>query len=276
MAGLARAGFRVYCPSLPGYGRSEKKVLPYGQAAWAGFRREFVLGVVRAPVLAAGNSIGGYIVAALAADAPRSVAGVALLNPAGRVDGLAAGGATGGGAPVQPKAGEEEGTIPDPPNRLFVEAASRALFAYLELSIGRTLKRLYPTAPHQADEWLASEIGRAAADPGALAVFQSVFYMPRPRALDALVACDYGGTALILQGAMDPLNDARRRAADLAAACPNAELVLLEAGHCPHDEVPDQVTAELTRFARACFGKGEGGVEEVEGVRAEAVAGVAR
>jgi pimeloyl-ACP methyl ester carboxylesterase len=115
-----------------------------------------VLGVVRAPVLAAGNSIGGYIVAALAADAPRSVAGVALLNPAGRVDGLAAGGVTGGGAPVQPKAGEEEGTIPDPPNRLFVEAASRALFAYLELSIGATLKRLYPTAPHQADEWLAS------------------------------------------------------------------------------------------------------------------------
>ena len=147
------------------------------------------------------------------------------------------------------------------------------MFAYLELSIGRTLKRLYPTNPAAADEWLAGEIGRAASDPGALSVFQSVFYMPRPRALDALLARDYGGPALILQGALDPLNDAKRRAADLSAACPNAELVLLDAGHCPHDEVPDRVTDELVRFARACFGKegekGEG-VEE-GGVRRETV-----
>lgn len=266
LAGLAGAGFRVYAPSLPGYGRSEKAPLPYGQAAWAGFCRDFVQACVRAPVVAAGNSIGGYIVAALAADAPRSIAGVVMLNPAGRVDGLTAGEAAGGGAPVQPA---PEGSDPAPPNRLFVEALSRALFLYLELSIGRTLKRLYPTDPARADAWLAGEIGRAAADPGALAVFQSVFYMPRPRALDALVARDYGGPALILQGALDPLNDARRRAADLLAACPNAELVLLEAGHCPHDEVPERVTEELARFATACFERA-GKVEEQE----RAVAGV--
>jgi pimeloyl-ACP methyl ester carboxylesterase len=85
--------------------------------------------------------------------------------------------------------------------------------------------------------------------------------MPRPRALDALIARDYGGPALILQGALDPLNDARRRAAELVAACPNARLVLLDAGHCPHDEVPDRVTAELVSFGRACFGL-EAGAEE--------------
>ena len=36
----------------------------------------------------------------------------------------------------------------------------RALFWYLELSIGKTLKWLYPTAPDRADAWLAEEIYR--------------------------------------------------------------------------------------------------------------------
>lgn len=31
MAALAAAGYDVYSPTLPGYGRSEKPVLPYGQ-----------------------------------------------------------------------------------------------------------------------------------------------------------------------------------------------------------------------------------------------------
>lgn len=37
---------------------------------------------------------------------------------------------------------------------------SRLLFWYLEGSIGKTLKWLYPTSPDRADEWLANEIYR--------------------------------------------------------------------------------------------------------------------
>ena len=260
-ASLAAAGFRVFAPTYPGYGRSEKPALPYGQDLWAAYLRDFVRSVVRGPVVAAGNSIGGYIVAALAADAPDAVAGLVLLNPAGRVDGLAVGEETGGGAPMQPAGGggSASSQLSQPPPRIFVEAASRSLFLYLELSISRTLKRLYPTNPGAADAWLAGEIGRAAADPGALGVFQSVFYMPRPRALDVLVGREYGGPTLVLQGVLDPLNDARGRAAALVGACPNAGLQLLDAGHCPHDEAPEAVSAALDAFARKCFGLEEGG-----------------
>ncbi len=42
-----------------------------------------MLQVVRAPVVAAGNSIGGFISTSLAADYPQLVAGLVLLNSAG-------------------------------------------------------------------------------------------------------------------------------------------------------------------------------------------------
>ena len=134
-----------------------------------------------------------------------------------------------------------------------MEAVSRALFLYLELSIAKTLKRLYPSNPGAADEWLAAEIGRAARDPGALAVFQSVFYMPKPRALDVLLVKEFGGPVLLLQGAKDPLNDAVARARALGAAVPGIEVRLLaEAGHCPHDEAPEEVAEAIAAFAARC------------------------
>lgn len=263
---LAREGFTVFAPTLPGYGRSEKPPARYGQGLWGSFVEEFAREVVRGPVVAAGNSIGGYIVSAAAASSGRDVfKGVVLLNPAGRVDGIATGQETGGGAPVQvdnsEEAGDEslESSSSKPPSRLFVEVVSRALFLYLELSISRTLKKLYPSNPDAADAWLASEIGRAARDPGALAVFQSVFYMPRPRALDVLLVNEYKGPTLLLQGAKDPLNDARARAEALRGAVPGIEVVLLDAGHCPHDEVPAEVAERIAVFAERCFESSGGG-----------------
>ena len=240
----------------------------YGQGLWGSFVSEFASCVVKGPVVAAGNSIGGYIVAAAAAaSGPELFKGVVLLNPAGRVDGIASGQETGGGAPVQQQqeAGddddEEASSSSPPPSRLFVEAVSRALFLYLELSIAKTLKKLYPTNPGAADEWLAAEIGRAARDPGALAVFQSVFYMPRPRALDVLLVKEFGGPCLLLQGGKDPLNDAKGRARALEEAVPGIEVRLLDAGHCPHDEKPAEVAEAVAAFAARCFG-GEGGKKE--------------
>lgn len=67
---------QVYAPTFPGYGRSEKQSLAYSQELWRDFLRDFVLEVVQRPVVVAGNSIGGFISASLAADYPRLVKGV--------------------------------------------------------------------------------------------------------------------------------------------------------------------------------------------------------
>ncbi len=88
----------------------------------------------------------------------------------------------------------------------------------------RQLKRLYPVRPDRADAWLAGEIARAASDPGALGVFRSVFYLPRPRPLSYLVGQVFGGPTLVLQGAKDPLNDAVGRATLLEELCPNVRV----------------------------------------------------
>lgn len=46
-----------------------------------------------------------------------------------------------------------------------------------------------------------------------------------------------------VQGVRDPLHNATKRAAVLRACCGNVTTRLLNAGHCPHDEVPDEVNA---------------------------------
>ncbi|PRW33974.1 deoxyribodipyrimidine photolyase isoform A [Chlorella sorokiniana] len=258
VAALAAAGYDVYAPTLPGYGRAEKPVLPYGQDLWRDFLADFVLQVVRRPVVVAGNSIGGFISASMAGDYPGLVEGLVLLNSAGKIE-----------------AGYRPPAVPPPvsaPPPFVVDAVSRGLFAFLEgdvtnqhdVIIGscstsglfaflegdvtNQLRRVYPVRPERADEWLGGEIARAARDPGALGVFRSVFYLPKPRALNWLVATAFGKPTLVLQGVKDPLNNAPVRAEELGRSCPNAEVVKLDAGHCPHDEVPDQFNSQILRF----------------------------
>lgn len=43
---LAAAGYRVYAPTFPGFGRSEKQALPYSQDIWRDFLRDFIVQVI--------------------------------------------------------------------------------------------------------------------------------------------------------------------------------------------------------------------------------------
>ena len=65
----------MYAPTLPGYGRAEKPSLPYSQELWVDFLRDFVVEIVRRPVVVVGNSIGGFLSASLAADYKQLVQG---------------------------------------------------------------------------------------------------------------------------------------------------------------------------------------------------------
>jgi len=47
----------------------------------------------------------------------------------------------------------------------------------------------------------------------------------------------------LLQGGLDPLNDAKGRTRQLSGLCPEAMVMVFDAGHCPHDEQPEQVGA---------------------------------
>ncbi|CAK0783042.1 hypothetical protein CVIRNUC_006237 [Coccomyxa viridis] len=237
LSALAKAGYQVYAPTIPGFGRSEKPALAYSQTLWLDFLREFVIEVVRRPVVVVGNSIGGFISASLAAAAPAIVKALVLVNSAGKIVPDYAPAPE--DAPVNGKTG---------PPALVADVVSWGIFNFLERSIAKTLVRLYPISPAMADQWLVREIFRGACDPGALAVFRSVFYLPPPKPLNYLVQDLYGGPCMVLQGALDPLNDARARAAALQAACSNVEVQLIGGGHCPHDEVSAEFNAALLPF----------------------------
>ena len=230
---LSSSGTTVWCPTLPGFGRSEKAALPYSQEFWTRYLADFAEQVIAGgPVVVAGNSIGGFMSANLACDYAHLVAGLVLLNSAG---------------PIRDES--EPSPARGTPPALVVNTLTALLLAYLERTVATTLRRCYPAQPDNADSWLAREIERASADDGAFSVFASVFYLPPPRALNALVN-SFGKPTLILNGALDPLNDASKRARDLAARCNprNVSMTLLQAGHCPHDEAPADVNAALMEF----------------------------
>lgn len=81
---------------------------------------------------------------------------------------------------------------------------------------------------------------------------------------------------LVAQGILDPLNDARGRAKLLEAAYDgDVEVRELNGGHCPHDEVPEEMAAAVRAFvARVLKGKGKE-EEEVVVVEEGAVAAAA-
>ena len=85
-------------------------------------------------------------------------------------------------------------------------------------------------------------------------VLRSGFYLAPQRPLPYLLNQLYQGPVLILQGVLDPLNSARDRADTLEAAIPNATKVCIEAGHCPHDEVPELVNDAIAEFVENVVG----------------------
>jgi pimeloyl-ACP methyl ester carboxylesterase len=89
---------------------------------------------------------------------------------------------------------------------------------------------------------------RAACDARSADVFASVFYLPKPRPLNYLINNLWRGPTAVVQGVLDPLNDARGRADQLERECPGTRVWAINAGHCPHDEAPAEVNRALLEF----------------------------
>ncbi|CAI5462420.1 unnamed protein product [Closterium sp. Yama58-4] len=279
------SGHRVWALTLPGFGRAEKPFWSYTQYVWRDCVGDFIREVVGEPVVLGGNSIGGYTVSSVAAQWPALVSSLVLFNSAGRIDpdipipttststsssdSSNSSGPSSSSLPSSPP----DGPLSKGPPKPVAWLLSRALFLYLRFNTGPILKRCYPVRPERADDWLLGEISRAATDPGAVEVVESAFYLPKPEPLNSLLI-RYGGPVLVLQGSLDPLNDAVARANLITATCPGVALKLLKAGHCPHDEVPEQVAYHMDQWARAtwCSVADEEGDQPMGAQRAAAAA----
>lgn len=218
MAPLGRS-FHVYAPDLPGFGRSERPDVPYGIPLQVEAVRAFMaaVGVSRARVV--GNSMGGWIVARLAAEHPELVERLVLVAPAGMRPQDA--------APIPAELllpRDEEGLRqlvavvrhkpPPLPSFLARDILARKLRD--EWIVRRTLESI-----RGGRHWLNGTLARAT--------------MP----------------ALIVWGRQDRLIPAAY-AEPLQAELPNATLRLLgDCGHVPMADCPEAFDRELAAFLQA-------------------------
>jgi pimeloyl-ACP methyl ester carboxylesterase len=107
--------------------------------------------------------------------------------------------------------------------------------------IRRTLEKVYLDRS-AITEQLVAEIARPADDAGALDVFVSVFSTPQGEKVDVLLK-QLTCSLLLLWGEADPWMNCRERSQKFRQYYPELQEYFLTAGHCPHDEVPEQVNS---------------------------------
>ena len=227
----------VHAIDLLGFGRSAKPAeLAYGGPLWRDQLAAYVSERIGRSTVLVGNSLGGFSALAAGAALGDQAAGVVLLNAAGPFSDEQAPPKGWGAITRQTIAGA----------LLKSPVLQRLLFENLRrpATIRRTLNQVYVDKTN-VDEALVEAIRRPSLDPGAFGVFRTVFDIPRGQPLDELFA-QLTCPLLLLWGIRDPwINAVGRRAAFQRHAPEGTREVVLEAGHCPHDEVPDQVNAAL-------------------------------
>ena len=230
----------VHAIDLLGFGRSAKPAeLAYGGALWRDQLAAYVAERIGRPTVLVGNSLGGFSALAAGAALGNQAAGVVLLNAAGPFSDEQ--------APPKGWAAIARQTIGGA--LLKSPVLQRLIFENLRrpATIRRTLNQVYVDKTN-VDDALVEAIRRPSLDPGAFGVFRTVFDIPRGQPLDELFA-QLACPLLLLWGIRDPwINAAGRRGAFQRHAPAETTEVVLEAGHCPHDEVPDQVNSALLEW----------------------------
>ncbi|KAI4323830.1 hypothetical protein L6164_023406 [Bauhinia variegata] len=228
---IAANGNRVWAVTVLGFGKSEKPNIVYSELLWAELLRDFIVDVVGEPVHLVGNSIGGYFVAIVARAWRDLIKSIVLINSAGNI------------IPVY-------SSIPLSRDRSTSVASwvgSRLLLFYLRLRIKEIVKKCYPRRTERADDWLVNEMRRASYDPGVPIVLESIFSFNLSIPLNYLLE-DVKDKVLIIQGMKDPISDSKSKVAMLKEYCDGVTIRELDAGHCPQDEVPEQVNAIISEW----------------------------
>ncbi|KAL0891016.1 hypothetical protein Bca101_014999 [Brassica carinata] len=215
---------RVWTITVLGFGKSEKPNIIYTELLWSELLRDFMIEVVGEPAHCVGNSIGGYFVSLMAFRWPDLVKSVVLVNSAGNVI-----------PGYSPLPVSTERRVP-----FGAQLGARLLVLFLRFNVKKLLKDCYPVKPERADEFLVTEMLRASQDPGVVMVLESIFGFDLSLPLNYLLK-GFEEKTLIIQGMKDPISDPQKKVALLREFCPAMEIKKVNAGHCPHDEIPEEV-----------------------------------
>lgn len=238
--------FKVYAIDLLGFGWSDKAIIDYNASVWRDQVADFLNEIVKDQAILVGNSLGGLTALITAADCPEFVSGVAILNSAGQFR----------NPEEQSKNVVEETAIQRiiiNPLKNWVQRVVLA-FAFWQAKqpsrVQSVLRNVYPDSTN-VDDYLIESIIRPAGDPNAGEVYYRLItqFMLSPSKVtlnDILekLSCPL----LLLWGDLDPWVGPSK-AEKIKEIYPNSSLVHFQAGHCPHDEVPDLVNEALLNWA---------------------------
>eukprot|EP00898_Chlorokybus_atmophyticus_P001770 jgi/Chlat1/2594/Chrsp178S02448 len=247
---------RVYALDLLGFGLSDKATgeTVYGSELWSRQLATFIDEVVGGePCVLAGNSLGGFASLHTAADNPDKVRGVVLLNAAGRF----AEAQRAAVALVDPESKPAVNSVLSSMMTPFATMAKRAAIYYAfvrskeEGSIRSVLNNVYINSANVDDD-LVRSIRDPALHNNAYEVFYRVSSQVQGNARitfnDLITRLETARTPmLLLWGDRDPWM--RSTTADrIVSLYPYATLARLNAGHCPHDEAPEDVNRHFLRW----------------------------
>tara|TARA_Y100000589_G_C27137535_1_gene623187 strand:+ start:11 stop:910 length:900 start_codon:yes stop_codon:yes gene_type:complete len=231
--------FEVHAIDLLGFGKSPKpNDVEYSGSLWKDQVVAYVKEKIKKPTIVVGNSLGGYAALAAGAELQDLSAGVILLNAAGYFS--------------EEKLGKKNmlQTSIETVAGIFLKniVLQRLIFENMRKpsTIKKTLKQVYINQKN-VDDFLVNSIRNPSLDVGAFNVFRSVFNPSGPQGepLDELFK-KLTSPLLLLWGSKDPwMNTPKKRGLYEKFTPKNTTEVILEAGHCPHDEVPELVNQKI-------------------------------
>jgi len=242
---LADAGYQVFALDLLGFGGSEKPALDYSVELWQQQLYDFWASHIKQPTVFAGNSIGGLLALMMMTEYPELTAGGVLINSAGglnhRPEELQ--------FPLNVVMGTFTKLVSTPGIGEFVFNQVRR-----KSQIRNTLKQVYRDRAAITEE-LVDLLYLPSCDPGAQNVFASVLSAPSGPKPDDLLPhrqCPL----LVLWGEDDPWTPIQgaKIYQDLSQDDRDVEFYPIpQAGHCAHDEKPEQVNQLMLNWLNRIF-----------------------
>uniref|UniRef100_A0A2P2KRM9 Uncharacterized protein MANES_02G095700 n=3 Tax=Rhizophora mucronata TaxID=61149 RepID=A0A2P2KRM9_RHIMU len=236
--------YKVYALDLLGFGWSEKAIIEYDATVWRDQVVDFLKEIVKEPAVLVGNSLGGFTALVAAVGSQKQVVGVALLNSAGQF-----------GNPNGEINRSEDSTLQKfilkPLKEIFQRVVLGFLFwqAKQPARIESVLKSVYINTSN-VDDYLVESIMRPAADPNAGEVYYRLmtrFMLNQSTYTLDSVLSKLTCPLLLLWGDLDPWVGPTK-ANRIKEIYSNTTLMNLQAGHCPHDEVPELVNRALLEW----------------------------
>jgi len=233
--------YHVYAFDMLGFGGSSKPIQEYGAEVWRDQALDFISEVIQRPTTVAGNSLGGFtaLYAASSDKGKELINGCISLNGAGRFRDPTV-------VETQEKNPFMEG-IMTAIKRMVIGASF--IYTKQPARIEQVLRQVYPVNSQNIDEELVKSIQNPSFHPNAAEVFYRVITKngagPSVTVDDCLEKLEC--PLLLCWGEEDPW--IRSAAADkMQALYPSAKRVSINAGHCPHDEAPEQVNTAIREF----------------------------